>query len=367
MKLLLVARKTLLETLRELQLLGLTLVLPVIFVAITAFSYNVELMVIHPVLVLGAEPLDPRVALLLEELRGQRHAGGRPVFDLDLIADREEAEAALSAHEATLLLTIAPDEGIVTVYGDALYPRFYPASTIVNSVVNRYADRLDGRPEMVQIVGQPLFAGGPETEADLYAPGMIVFALLLIIPQTAMLVSREMRRGTLRRLRLSQLRAWEFLGGICLSQMAVALVQVVLVLWASLALGLHLQGSLGLSIVVGLVLCFSAIGPGLVVAAFSENDSQAANVGSTIAMLQVFLSGSFYQFPPITLFTLSGHQVDLFDILPATHGFLSLQQVLAYEAGLGEIGFRLAATLLLSVLYFALGVVIFQRRQMRRP
>jgi len=139
----------------------------------------------------------------------------------------------------------------------------------------------------------------------------------------------------------------------------------VAIFLAALAMGFNNQGSLVLAVLVGLVVSFSAIGQGLVVACFVENDSQAANVGSTLTMLQVFVSGSFYQLPPLTLFTLAGHQIDLFDVFPATHGFMALQQVLTYGAGLGEIGFRLGATLLLSALYFAAGVVIFQRLQMR--
>ena len=80
-------------------------------------------------------------------------------------------------------------------------------------------------------------------------------------------------------------------------------------------------------------------GQGLVVACFVENDSQAANVGSTVSMLQVFLSGAFYQLSPLTMFVVAGHQIDLFDIFPATHGLLALQQVLVYGAGLaGESG-----------------------------
>jgi ABC-type multidrug transport system permease subunit len=120
-------------------------------------------------------------------------------------------------------------------------------------------------------------------------------------------------------------------------------------------------------LVVGLAVSFSAVGQGLLVACFVENDSQAANVGSSVAMLQVFLSGAFYQMPPLTLFNLAGHQIDLFDVFPASHGFLALQQILSYGAGLGEIGFRLGATLVLSLLYFLLGVAVFRRLQMRQP
>jgi ABC-2 type transport system permease protein len=255
--------------------------------------------------------------------------------------------------------------GSVTIAGDALNPRFYRASVILDSTVSRHADRAAGRPEVVRLVEEPLVAAGPVTEFDLYAPGMIIFALLMIIPQTAMLVARERRWRTLRRLRLTRVHAWELLGGMGLAQMVVAVLQVLLVFLAALAMGFHNQGSLGLAMVVALAISFSAVGLGLVAAGFVENDSQAANVGATFAMLQVFLSGAFFQLPPLTLFTLAGHQIDLFDIFPATHGFLALQQVLSYGAGLPEIAFRLGTTLLLSLLYLAGGVAIFRRLQMR--
>ncbi len=77
------------------------------------------------------------------------------------------------------------------------------------------------------------------------------------------------------------------------------------------------------------------------------------------------MSGQVAKSPSMTVFTLAGHQIDLFDVFPATHGFSALQQVLTYGAGLKEIGFRLGATLILSTAYFAVGVIVFQRRQMR--
>jgi ABC-2 type transport system permease protein len=288
-------------------------------------------------------------------------------LDVTLTGNRETADAALKDQSATALLVVAADGSGATIVGDALYPRFYRVSTILNSVVNRYADQAAGRPELVHIAEQPLASAGPLTEFDLYAPGMMVFAWLMIVPQTAMLVAREIRWGTLRRLRLTRLRADGLLGGISLAQMAVAVIQVLFVFGASLALGFHNRGSLPLALVVGLAVSFSAVGQGLLVACFVENDSQAANVGSSVAMLQVFLSGAFYQMPPLTLFNLAGHQIDLFDVFPASHGFLALQQILSYGAGLGEIGFRLGATLVLSLLYFLLGVAVFRRLQMRQP
>jgi len=363
MKALLVARKSLLEMARELQLLGLVLALPLIFLGIAAATYTGSYWITHPVWVLD---VGGRGQTLVAELRAQRYADGRPVFQITPVDDRATADAALQEQEITALLVVDDPavEGGVTIVGDALNPRFYRAGVVLDGAISRHADRLAGRPEVVRLVEEPLLAG-EVSEFDLYAPGMMVFALLMIIPQTAMLVARERRWGTLRRLRLTRLGPGALLGGVSLAQMVIAVVQVVLIFAAALALGFHNRGSLAMAMLVGLAVSFSSVGVSLVVASFVENDSQAANVGTTLAMLQVFLSGAFFQLPPMTVLTLAGHQIDLFDVFPATHGFLALQQVLTYGAGPGEVLFRLGATLVLSGLYFVVGVSVFRRWQMR--
>jgi ABC-2 type transport system permease protein len=367
MKLLLVARKNLVEIWREPKLLALVVLLPLAFLVITALGYSTPMLVTHPILVINTAPQGES---FIAELEAQRYADGRPVFDIISTNDPVAAETGLKDRSATMLLTITPGDSAeeppqIIVRGDPLSPRFYRASVMLDTLLYRYAETWSDQPQVVNIVEQPIVAQGPQTEFDLYAPGMIIFALLLIIPQTAMLVAREIRWNTLRRLRLTPIRAWDLLGGIGLAQLVVAVVMVVLVFVAAILLGYHNQGQLWLAIVVGLAVSFSAIGLGLLVACFIENDSQAINVGSAVTMTQVFLSGSFYQLPPITLFVLLGHQIDLFDIFPATHGFSALQQVLSYGANFEQIGFRLTATLILSIAYLLMGVAIFQKLKMK--
>lgn len=366
MKSLLVARKSLLEILREPTLLGLVILLPLVFVGIAAFGYSAPFLVTHPVQVIVQAQGDMG---LIEALRVEQYPDGRAVFDVAFVTDQDAAQVALAEREITALVEVgarADGRPIVTVHGDALYGRFYRAGVVLDEVVQRYADRLEGRGALVQIHEQRYAPAGPENEFDYYAPGMMVFALMMIIPQTAMLVGRELRWGTLHRLRLSGVRAWELLLGISLAQMVVAAIQVLVVFLSALALGYNNHGSLILAIFVGLVISLSAIGMGLIVACFIENDSQAVNFGSTVTMVQVFVSGAFFPLPPLTVFSILGHPIGLFDIFPATHGMLALQQVLNDGAHLGVIGFRLAAIVLLSGLTFAAGVFTFHRLKMRR-
>lgn len=365
MKALQITRKFLREISREPSLLALIVLIPLAFLGITAFAYSEPYQKTYALWVSVGEGGDLG---LTEAIAAARYPNGPSVFDVNTIDDNQETYVALETRQIVAYLEVNVDangELETTVHGDALNNRFYRASVILDEILFRHADRIAGRTTPLEIVERRYAQSGPSNEFDYYAPGMIVFALLMLIPQTAMLVGRESRWGTLRRLRLSRVRAWELLLGISLAQLAVAVILVLVLLLVAMVLGYHNNGSLLLATIVSLAICLSAIGIGLVVGCFVENDSQAVNLGSTATMLGVFISGAFFPMTSTTLFTCLGHSIALFDIFPATHGLLALQQVLNDGAALSDIAFRLGATLLLSLLYFVLGVIFFNWRKLR--
>jgi ABC-2 type transport system permease protein len=367
MKTLLIARKTLREGLREPQLLLLTLIFPLFMMIIGAIGYSASPKLIsHPILIIDSSS---QAHSLIARLKARRYPDGRPAFDLNYITDRAAAEAALKAQTASALVILGADKAgdlTVTVHGDATSMRFITASSLLQQIIGPYLDQAAGMPTLLRFSETPISMTMPQSDFDAYAPGMMIMAILLLTPHVAMVIARELRYGTLRRLRLTPLTASELLSGVSLAEMLVAAVQVVFMFVAALILGFHNNGSLVIAIGVGLLLSFSAIGFGLLVACFSSSDSDALNLGAMVSMLQVFLCGAFFSLPSVTLFTLSGHEIGVFDFLPATHGMLALQQVLSGHAGVPDIAFRLTAMTSLSILYFAIGTLVFGRRQMRQ-
>ena len=360
-----VARKSALELAREPALLALAISVPVFFMVIFTLASNTPRLSTHPVLVMNP---DRRGQPLVEALTAERYADGRPAFKITLTTDRDAAEAALKDKTATALVSILPDAAgqlRVTLRGDPTSMAFTEAGILLETVTSRYLEHVAGIAEKVRLVATPVSTITPQTYSDLYTPGLMVIAVLLNASLVAMLIAREMRWGTLQRLRLTCLRPWELLAGMSVVQMALAGLEVVLMFLCAMALGFHNHGSLGLAFGIGLVLSFSAIGLGLIVACFVSNDSQAINVGGTAAMVQVFLSGAMFPLSPLTVFTFAGHEVGLFDIVPASHVVLALQQVMCYGAGWREVSFQIAMAAGLSALYFALGVIVFGRKQMR--
>jgi ABC-2 type transport system permease protein len=79
----------------------------------------------------------------------------------------------------------------------------------------------------------------------------------------------------------------------------------------------------------------------------------------------MFFSGAMFPIARVSIFTVGGHAIGLFDILPPAHAVVALNKVLTLGAGLGEVAFELIVLVVLSLLYFAVGVWSFQRAHLR--
>jgi ABC-2 type transport system permease protein len=370
MKALAVARKSLLELLREPFFLAMTMFTPLAFVLVNFLGYGAPIEHTHKLLLLNNGANGEAV---LAYLQAQNYKDGRAIFTFQATSDRAQADADLRARRAEALLILDPaDDGRLpfrsTIRGDAMSMDFLETSALLDYHLNRYTDQFLLIALPVQSLEVPLQGENavPRTYFTLYAPGLMMFAILLLIPQTALLIGREVRTGTIRRLRLSGMHAIHYLSGVTLAQLALATVQIGLLLAGLAVCGFDLRTSLGASLLVTLIVAFSAIGLGLLTGCFIHNDSQAVNLGSVVTMLVVFASGSFFPLPLPPLFQIAGHSIGVFDFLPPTHGMLALQQTVLYGADPGRMAFRLGAATILSVLFFLIGVWVFQKRVMQK-
>jgi len=178
-------------------------------------------------------------------------------------------------------------------------------------------------------------------------------------------VAREVEAGALRRLRITPMTSFDLLGGITTALTLVGVASVLLTFYTAVALGFHSQGPLWIAILIGALTSLSVIGVGLIVACFSKTVSQAFVIANFPLGALMFLSGSIFPLPKVVLFTIGGQEIGLYDILPPTHAVVALNKVLTLGARLDEVAYEMTALLALSIAYFAVGVWLFQRTQMR--
>jgi len=383
-----VLRKCLREARRERWLVALTLAFAPFFVGLYALAFSggtasyVVAVVSSDVPMRAADgtTLDAGRELL-DALGALRDASGRPLIRAVVFADDATARKRVANREAAALLVL-PDgfsravaaaragdaptaDAAVTFVGDLTNPSYVVAAVMAGGALDDYLQRATGRPRPVAIREEPMGGSGGRTEFETYVPGILVFAVVLLVFLAAMSVAREIESGTLRRLLLSRMRAVDFVAGTSAYIVLVGIASVVATFLVASALGFRSQGPLWLAIVVSSVTALSVIGVGMMVAAFSRSVTQAFVIANFPLGLLMFFSGAMFPVPQLELARLGGRSLGPCDLLPPTHAVNALNKVLTLGAGAGEVAFELTALAVLSFAYFAAGVALLRRMHMR--
>jgi ABC-2 type transport system permease protein len=232
---------------------------------------------------------------------------------------------------------------------------------MANGALDQYIQSVTGQPRPIQVAEQPLGGSAARSEFENYVPGLLVFAVMMLVFQSSMLIARDVEAGTLRRLQITRMTAFDYLAGVTASQVVLGLAALLLTFLVALACGFRSQGPIGVAILIDAIASLSIIGAGLIVACFARTLTQAFLIANFPLALFMFFSGSIYPIPRVNLFTLGGHGFALFDLLPPTHAVVALNKVFVLGAGLSDVAFELAALTVLSVAYFAVGVWLFRR------
>jgi ABC-2 type transport system permease protein len=411
MKVLTIARKMLLELLREPLLVGLLLFFPAALVAFYYFAFRETDAGLTTYLSLLVMDDDAGVSMVEGEIEGFAQEGlesgpdgqavlwragedligalnqmeweGDPVFKVEVVDDRRAAEIALREGKASLLLTIPADfsqslmdvstggdgatPATVSLLGDLGSDGFVFARSFLDGLIREFARQAAGWEADTLTVAYELLPGtGTVSDFDFGVAGNIVFGIMFVIVTASTVLVRENVFGTLRRLRLTRMKAAELLVGATLAQMVLAVIQMLITFGAAVLMGFQNNGSVWLTIGIGLLLNLSAVGLGLVVACFARNDGEAANLASGVMVPMVFLSGALYPMPEAPIATVAGRSIQIYDLLPATHASEAMRRVMVFGDGPGEIAYELVALALLSLVILAVGVVLYDRLQMRR-
>jgi len=381
--------KSLREQARDILTLSLSLVLAPCMVLLYSLFFSSGGSTSYDVLVINhdrAVMLDDGTVLsagedLIAALEEVTYTDGQPILDIEMASDRSEAEAELEDRKAEVLLIIPEalsatilqaregesfDPVEVMFIGDLTNPYYAVAAIMASAGLDNYVQLVTEATRPVEISEIPLGDSAGRSEFEIYVPGMLVFAIIILVFEASMVVAYEVESGTLKRLKITKLSAIELLGGISASVIVVGVVSLLLAFYAAVGLGFRSYGPLWVAVLIGAITCVAVIGVGMMVAALSKTVSQAFIIANFPLVLFMFFTGAVFPIPGVPLFTIGEHTIGLYDFLPPTHAVQALNKVLTLGAGLQEVTFELAALVSLSVLYFLIGVWMFRRRHMKR-
>ena len=304
------------------------------------------------------------------------YGDGQPILKSIPAASRAEAEPILRNRGAAAFILIPEnfsqaiqslqkgDRSVTTRIifgGDVSNPYYMVGINLSLTAIDSYVMQATGQQPLIGYVEEALGASAARTEFETYVPGTLIFAVILLIFLASMTVAREIETGTLRRLQMTPMTSLDLLGGITAALVLIGTVAFALAFAVALLVGFRSQGPLYVAVLIGAITCLSVIGLGMIVASFTRTVSQAFVVANFPMALMMFFSSVIYPMPKVILFSLGGHDIGLYDILPTTHAVAALNKILTLGAGLNDVAFELAALTLLSLLYFVTGVLLFKR------
>jgi ABC-2 type transport system permease protein len=383
MKLFSVFKKSVREQLRDPWVIGLSLAFAPLFVLIYWLMTGGTGTTSYGVLVINRDvPVEglSAGAGVVQAMRGMTYQNGSPLLKVIEIDDRAAAETKLRNREAYALVIIPEDFSArlaayrsgdhssrtsLTYVGDLTNPYYTIVAVMSMTAADGYVNASSAADRPVDLVEIPLGASSARTEFENYVPGLLILAVVLMIFQASMAPARDIESGAMRRLRLTRLTALDYLGGNTLWLALLSIGAVLLTFAVAVALGFRSQGPLWLAILVAAITSLSIIGIGLIVACFSKTVAQAFVIANFPLGFLMFLTGAAFPLPRFNLFTIAGHGFALSDLLPPSQAVIALNKIFTLGAGPGDVLYELIMLVVLTVVYFGLGVWLFQKNQMR--
>ncbi|MDO5836094.1 MAG: ABC-2 transporter permease [Methanobacterium sp.] len=262
------------------------------------------------------------------------------------------------------------------ISGDSSSMGFGVSQVVLIKIIGKYQDNLvaniQSQTSGSSVEPLKLFEGDVESvsgtesfsQFDFLAPGMMLFAILLLATTVAASLTREVEKGTLARLRISKMRSFDMLFGALIPWSLVAAIQVLILLTVALIMGFNWQGGLNsivLAMFIGVIGGIGSIALGMIIASFAKNDTQAFNLGIMVVVPTSFVVGAFFQLPQVVIGEIMGRSFQIYDILPWTHILNALKSVLIYGNGLSAITYDLAWSAVLTAIIFVIGMGLFSR------
>jgi ABC-2 type transport system permease protein len=374
------------EQVREFWILILIVVMAPLFIAIYYLMVEVEDPHYEVILVnldQGTGNVSNRVNLgdsIVAHARVLSAMPGMSMLSFSTESGREEAMEKLRSNQANVAVVLpedlsfsawqAPDSSRFTatleLIGDVTRMEYIIGAVWSEELINRYIQEVAEIRMPVRWTETTLGFSGRRTAFEIYVPGLLILSIIMIIFSASAAIVREPEVRTLERLKISRLTALEFLGGLSLVQILLAVISMVLALLTALALGYTLlPNTLGFILLISLLTALSMVSFSILVAAMCRSVKEVAIIGTFPLFLLMFFTGAAFPIGGGELFDIGGYTVKLNDILSPKFAVEALNKVLIRGLPVKETIPDMIAIVVLTLFYFVTGTWAFRRRHMR--
>lgn len=293
------------------------------------------------------------------------------------VNSRERAEKKLKQGNVEMLLVLPPDLSRIVIeddnqlpdveiMGDLTNTYYLLAAVLVGDYLNHYLSLTTGKEMLYTITETPLGGSGNMSEFDLWMPGIMILAIIMLMFSATIAIITEVDQKTIMRLQLSKIRTWQILSGVGAVQVLVGLVSILLTLLMAIMLGFNMQGSFLAFLLVAVLTSISMIAFSLLLAAFTRSATEVLIIGNFPLFLFMFFTGAAFPIRPDSWFTVGGYGINWQSLMSPTHAVKALNKISIMGQTIPEVIPELAALTVMTIVYTLFGLWAFNRRHLKQ-
>ena len=249
--------------------------------------------------------------------------------------------------------------------GDLTNFDYMVTAVYVNELINEYIFNFLGKSRLLKIKETGIGVSSSIDEFDLYVPGLLIISLIMLMFSATIAIVTEVENQTIIRLKLSGIHSLGLLTGIGIVQILVGLLAILFTLVVAIGLGFNMHGSYLMLIFISVLTSISIIAFCLIIAAITKSANEVLIVGNFPMLLFMFFSGAAFPIKGKTIFTIAQYPISLQGLMSPTHSISAFKKILVMNMEFHDVVPEIIAIIVLTIFYFFIGILAFQKRHMK--
>ena len=267
------------------------------------------------------------------------------------------------------LVEYHPADGVKPVeiqfYGDLTSTNYLLSALWANEILNSFINKTTGTGSVITVSEIGIGTSSKISDFDLVVPGILILSVIMLMFTATIAFVSEVENKTILRLKLSRITTFEFITGITIVQLVVGIFSILLTLFTAVVLGFELRGSAAIFILIALLTSLSIIAFSLIIAALTKTANEVLVAGNFPLFLFMFFTGAAFPFRSEGIFSIYGYPVSLQGLMSPTHSISALNKLMIMQMKLTDIIPEIIALIILTLIYFITGMILFSRRHMQ--
>jgi ABC-2 type transport system permease protein len=252
----------------------------------------------------------------------------------------------------------------IRFYGDLTNVNYLLSALWANETMSSFIKVTTGSEDLIKISETGIGTSSNISDFDMIVPGILIVSVIMLMFTATIAFISEVENKTIIRLKLSRITTFEFISGITVVQVIVGIISILLTLLTASILGFEFHGSAAVFILIAVLTSISMIAFSLIIAALTKTANEVLIVGNFPLFLFMFFTGAAFPFRSEGLFSLFGYPVTLQGLMSPTHAISALNKIMIMQMKLSDIIPEIIALILLTIIYFLVGLILYRKRHM---